>query len=120
MAKGYWIVRVDVHDPDRYKAYLAANAICFQKFGARALVRGGNFENPEGTSRSRNGVVEFPSYEAALACWRSPEYQEAIRIRQPVSSIDLVIVEGCESECDFEQKSSHGGHGDRIQTRSLG
>ena len=26
MAKGYWIVRVDITDPDKYKAYVAANA----------------------------------------------------------------------------------------------
>ena len=58
------------------------------------MVRAGRFENPEGSSRSRNVVIEFPSYQAALDCWKSPEYQEAIKLRLPVSSIDLVIVEG--------------------------
>jgi uncharacterized protein (DUF1330 family) len=94
MAKGYWIARVDVADPDRYKAYIAANAVPFKKFGARFLVRAGRFENPEGSSRPRNIVIEFPSYEAALACYRSPEYQEALMLRLPVATIDLVIVEG--------------------------
>ena len=94
MAKGYWIARVDVADPEKYKAYIAANAEPFSKFGARFLVRGGNFENPEGTSRSRNVVLEFPSYQAALDCWNSPEYQAAIALRaSPVSTIDLVIIE---------------------------
>ena len=94
MAKGYWLARVDVADPDRYKAYIAANAVPFKKFGARFLVRAGRFENPEGSSRPRNIVIEFPSYEAALACYRSPEYQEALMLRLPVATIDLVIVEG--------------------------
>ncbi|VTU15594.1 DUF1330 domain-containing protein [Variovorax sp. RA8] len=94
MAKGYWIARVDVADPEKYKAYIAANAEPFRKFGARFLVRAGNFENPEGTSRSRNVVIEFPSYQAALDCWKSPEYQAAIALRAPVSTIDLVIIEG--------------------------
>ena len=95
MPKGYWIARVDVADPEKYKAYVAANAEPFSKFGARFLVRGGNFENPEGTSRSRNVVLEFPSYQAALDCWNSPEYQAAIALRvSPVSTIDLVIIEG--------------------------
>ncbi|MGK6309129.1 DUF1330 domain-containing protein [Variovorax sp. DT-64] len=95
MPKGYWIARVDVADPEKYKAYVAANAEPFRKFGARFLVRGGNFENPEGTSRSRNVVLEFPSYQAALDCWNSPEYQAAIALRaSPVSTIDLVIIEG--------------------------
>ena len=95
MAKGYWIARVDVADSEKYKAYVAANAEPFSKFGGRFLVRGGNFENPEGTSRSRNVVLEFPSYQAALDCWNSPEYQAAIALRaSPVSTIDLVIIEG--------------------------
>lgn len=94
MPKGYWIGRVDIADPERYKAYLAANARPLAAFGARFLVRAGRFETPEGSSRSRNVVIEFPSYEAALACWKSPEYQQALKLRQPVSTIDLVIVEG--------------------------
>ena len=94
MAKGYWIARVDVADAEQYKAYIAANAVPFKKFGARFLVRAGRFENPEGSSRSRNIVLEFPSYEAALDCYRSPEYREAVKLRLPVSTIDLVIVEG--------------------------
>jgi uncharacterized protein (DUF1330 family) len=94
MAKGYWIVRVDITDMDQYKTYVAANAAPLKKFGARFLVRGGPFENPEGGSRSRNAVIEFPSYQAALDCWKSPEYQHAISLRQPVSTADLVIIEG--------------------------
>ena len=39
--KGYWIAHVDVTDPEGYKAYMAANAAAFGKFGARFLVRGG-------------------------------------------------------------------------------
>ena len=94
MAKGYWIARVDVTDPEKYKAYVAANAEPFKKFGAHLLVRAGRFENPEGASRTRNVVIEFPSYQAALDCWRSPEYQEAVKLRLPASTIDLVIIEG--------------------------
>ena len=96
MAKGYWIVRVDIADQEQYKLYMAANAAPFKKYGARFLIRGGRFENPEGTSRTRNAVIEFPSYEAALECWRSPAYQVAIKLRQPVSTMDLVVIEGYE------------------------
>lgn len=94
MTKGYWIGRVDVTDPEQYKNYVAANAEPFRKYGARFLVRAGQFENPEGGSRSRNVVIEFPSYQAALDCWHSPEYQAAIRHRVSAATIDLVIVEG--------------------------
>jgi uncharacterized protein (DUF1330 family) len=94
MAKGYWIARVDVADPEKYKAYIAANAGPLKKHGARFLVRSGRFENPEGSSRSRNVVIEFPSYQAALDCYKSPEYQEAIKLRAPVSTVDIVVIEG--------------------------
>ena len=94
MPKGFWIARIDVTDPERYKEYVAANAQPLRKYGARFLVRAGRFEIPEGSTRSRNVVIEFPSYQAALDCWNSPEYQEAIKLRQPVSTGDLVIIEG--------------------------
>ena len=83
MARGYWIGRVDVHNEEGYKPYSAANVAIFKKFGGRYVVRGGKFECTEGLSRSRNVVIEFPDYAAALACYRSPEYQENIKRRLP-------------------------------------
>jgi uncharacterized protein (DUF1330 family) len=94
MAKGYWIAHVDVADADVYKNYVAANAEAFAKYGARFLVRAGAHTVVEGASRKRQVVIEFPDYEAALACYRSPEYQAAKRLREPVSDADLVIAEG--------------------------
>jgi uncharacterized protein (DUF1330 family) len=94
MAKGYWIARVDVHNEEGYKPYVAANAAIFKKYGGRFLVRAGKFEGVEGSSRSRNIVVEFPDYATALACFRSPEYQRNIAVRKPHSDVDLIVVEG--------------------------
>jgi uncharacterized protein (DUF1330 family) len=94
MAKGYWIARVDVHDPEAYKAYVEANGPAFAKFGARFLVRGGQFQPVEGTSRSRNVVIEFPSYQAAVDCWNSPEYKAAKAKRDGHATSDLIIIEG--------------------------
>ena len=94
MAKAYWIGRVEVNDEEGYKPYAAANPAIFKKFGAKLVVRGGRYECPEGQSRSRNVVIEFPDYATALACYRSPEYQENIKRRQPHSMADLVIIEG--------------------------
>jgi uncharacterized protein (DUF1330 family) len=94
MAKGYWIARVDVTDPDGYKEYVAANAAVFSKYGARFVVRGGRFEAPEGTPRSRNVVLEFKDYETAVACYHSPEYAAAKALREGRSAADLLIIEG--------------------------
>ena len=94
MAKGYWIARVDVTNEEGYKPYVAANAAIFNKFGGRFVVRGGRFERMEGESRSRNIVVEFPDYATALACYRSPEYQRNIAVRQPNAVADIIVIEG--------------------------
>jgi uncharacterized protein (DUF1330 family) len=92
--KGYWVAHVDVTDPEGYKAYVAANAEPFRKYGARFLVRAGTYEAVEGTTRTRTVVMEFPDYATALACYRSPEYQRAMALRQGRSLIDLMIIEG--------------------------
>ena len=97
MAKAYWIARVDVDNEQGYRPYMAANPAIFKKFGGRFVVRGGRFTVAEGQGRSRNVVIEFPDYDTALACFRSPEYQANIKVRQPHAIVDLIIIEGCDS-----------------------
>lgn len=94
MPRGYWIVRMDVSNPDDYKQYVAANAKPFRRFGARFLVRGGAAECVEGGARARNVVLEFPSLEAAQQCYADPAYQDAKALRANASIGDIVIVEG--------------------------
>jgi uncharacterized protein (DUF1330 family) len=94
MTKAYWVARIDISDADAYGKYIAANAVPFAKYGARFLVRGGDFVAKEGGAREKQVVLEFPDYETARACYGSPEYQDAIKLRVGASEGDLVIVEG--------------------------
>jgi len=96
MAKGYWMVQVDVTDPEQYRRYGGAVGDALQQYGGRFLVRAGERTVAEGSSRARNVLVEFPSYQDALDCWHSPEYQAARELRLAAASMDLVIVEGCD------------------------
>ena len=96
MAKGYWIVHVTVTDADNYPQYVAADTPVLDSYGARFLVRGGQSTAPEGPMRERHVVIEFDSYEQALACYHSPEYQAAAKLRQTYSDSEIVIVEGQE------------------------
>ena len=96
MPKGYWIARVDVDDLEQYKRYVEASGAAYAKYGAVALARGGRSEVVEGEGRSRNVIWEFPSYEDALACYNSEEYQSARKHREGVAVGDFVMVEGVE------------------------
>jgi uncharacterized protein (DUF1330 family) len=94
MAKAYWIARIDISDAEAYGKYIEANAEPFAKYGARFLVRGGDYESKEGSVRQKQVVLEFTDYATAKACYDSPEYQAAIKLRLGASEGELVIVEG--------------------------
>jgi uncharacterized protein (DUF1330 family) len=96
MAKGYWMVHVEVDDAASFNAYVAAVADVFKNYGAYFLARAGQFEAVEGMARSRNTILEFPSYQAAVDCWHSPEYQAVKALRENAGSVDITIVEGYE------------------------
>ena len=92
--KGYWMVMVDVTDEANYPKYIAANKAAFDKYGAKFLVRGGKGEVFEGPAATRLVVIEFDSYQTALDCFHSPEYQAALKLRQNYSKAHFAIVEG--------------------------
>lgn len=96
MAKGYWIARVDIRDPEGYKEYVAASKLAFDRFGAKMLARGGNYDLVEGQGRARNVVIEFASLKQAQDCYNSPEYTHAKLIRQKYADGEIVLVEGVE------------------------
>jgi uncharacterized protein (DUF1330 family) len=94
MAKGYWIAHGRVDDPEAYDLYRAANAAPLAEHGGRFLVRGGAREVVEGEAKPRTVVIEFPSYQAALDCYRCDAYQAAVALRRGISESDLVVCEG--------------------------
>lgn len=104
MSKGYWIAHITITDPENYRQYAATNQAAFKKYGARFLVRGGKsfpgfpstsrYETRRGTFRERHVVLEFDSYEQAVACYNSPEYQEAMKFRDKGADLDIMIIEG--------------------------
>ena len=92
--KGYWIGRYDVRDFEPYKDYAKEGAPAFAQYQAVFLARGGAHEELEGPARARNVLVEFPSVQHAIDCYRSDIYQKARQHRLPVSTGEIVIVEG--------------------------
>jgi uncharacterized protein (DUF1330 family) len=94
MAKGYWIARLDVDNEEEYARYRALNAVAFAKYGAKFLVRGGEYKLARGEGRKHNVVLEFKDEATARACYASPEYQEAVKHLALVGKVDLVIIGG--------------------------
>ena len=97
MPKGYWIGHIDVHDAETYKNYVAGAGPAYKEFGAKFLVRGTPSEQVEGEALGpRHVVIEFPTIEAAKACYNSETYQNARQHRLSASTGRLVISEGFE------------------------
>ncbi len=92
--KGYWMAMVSITDADNYPSYVAANAKAFETYGAKFLVRGGQSSSPEGFAATRHVVIEFESYAQALACYHSPEYADALKLRRQFATAHIAIVEG--------------------------
>ena len=97
MAKGYWISAYrSISDPDKLAAYgkLAGPAIAAA--GGIFLARGGRVTAHDDGLDQRTVLVEFPSYEAALAAYDTPAYQEALAALGDAVERDLRITEGVE------------------------
>jgi uncharacterized protein (DUF1330 family) len=90
----YWIAHAEVTDPEAYGRYAKLATEAIAAHGGRFLARGGAYVQLEGRDRARNVLAEFPSLEAAEACYRSPEYQTALAHARGAAVRDLVIVEG--------------------------
>lgn len=96
MNKGYWLVRADISHQEKFVEYAKRTPSAINKYDGRFLVRAGQYDCVEGSTRSRNTVIEFPSYQAALDCWNSPEYQTVKMLRLGAAELDIVVIEGCE------------------------
>lgn len=88
-----WIAHVHVTDADAYGRYAKEAGPAIAAHGGVFLARGGRYQQMEGKDRPRNVVARFPSFEAAVACYESDEYQAALAHAKGASERDLVIVE---------------------------
>lgn len=94
----YWIARAKVTDPETYKKYTDRVPAILDRYGGKILARGGRYQIMAGPDHGfhRHVVVEFPTFEQAVACFQSPEYQAASVFRQAGGIVETVIVEGVE------------------------
>lgn len=92
---GYWIVRgAEIRDTDALQEYGKLWPQIAAQFGASVIAGKGRMETREGPQYKRQLIVRFDSYEQALACYDSPEYQPAKKLAQRAYDRELCIVEG--------------------------
>jgi uncharacterized protein (DUF1330 family) len=94
----YWLARSRIIDPIEYKKYTDLVPDIIARHGGKILARGGKFRIMEGPEKfHRFIVIEFPSFEQAVACFTSPEYDRAAAYRRHgAGEVENVIVEGVE------------------------
>ena len=97
MKKGYWVcIYEKIYSEEKLKEYAIKSKLAVEKFSGKFLVRGGQHETKEGIDFSRNVVVEFDSYETALAAYSSSEYKEALTLLEGGAERMYAVVEGYE------------------------
>lgn len=94
MPKGYIIGHITVTDPKTYQEYIRKDTPILQRLGAVPLVRGGQADIVEGDTFERHVLFEFPDYDAALAAFRDPSYQEVAKLRAASANSAIIAVEG--------------------------
>jgi uncharacterized protein (DUF1330 family) len=89
----YWIARSRVNDVAEYRKYADQVPGIIARYGGRFLARGGKFQILEGPEKfQRFIIIEFPSLEQGVACFQSPEYQEAAAFRRRGGAGEVEVV----------------------------
>ena len=97
MPKGYMLSahRSDA-DPVKREAYLKTAAFALEAAGGKFLAKGGKVEARENGIAGKTILIEFESYEAAIAAYESDAYQEALRALDGGADRDIRLFEGLE------------------------
>ena len=90
----YYIGSYDIVDPNAFQRYPPVVLALLPKYGGEVLASDTSAFLVEGTARTMNAIIRFPSKEAALGLYNDPDYQEAKRLRhESTSNITMVLVE---------------------------
>jgi len=99
MKKGYWIsLYFKVDNQENLKKYAETVTPIIKSFGGKPLVRGGKHETFNGDNFLRTVIWEFPSYDIAVKCHNSKEYQDGWNLAKETTKRHMQIVEGFSTE----------------------
>lgn len=92
----YMIVTATISDRDAFlSGYGAKAAALVEQFGGKYLMRAPGAQALEGDFGDGGSIVisEWPSREAALSFWNSPEYGEAKALREGIARCQVLLIE---------------------------
>ena len=99
MKKGYWIsLYSKVKNQENLKKYSEAVIPIIKSFGGVPLVRGGEHQTYNGEDFIKTVVWEFPSYEKAIECHDSAEYQAGWSLAKDTTVRHMQVIEGFSTE----------------------
>ena len=94
MPKAYWINTFrTISDPQRVAAYTELAGPALLAAGGRVLARGIPAAAFEGGTRERTTLIEFDSVDVAVAAYKSPDYQAALKVLGDAAERDVRIIE---------------------------
>ena len=90
----FYIGSYDIVDMNAFKTYPAVVLSLLPKYGGEVLASDTSALVVEGTGRTMNAIIRFPSKEAALGLYNDPAYQDAKRVRQSsTTNVSMVLVD---------------------------
>lgn len=93
--KGYWLILgTEISDAEAQAQYGKLWAPIAERYGARLNPTTVPAALLESRNTARVILVEFPSYEAAKACYEDPDYEVAKAFALKASQRDLVMLAG--------------------------
>jgi len=99
MKKGYWIsLYVKVENQENLKKYAETVTPIIKSYGGIPLVRGGKYQTYDGNEFIRTVIWEFPSYEKAIECHKSKEYQAGWDLAKNTTTRHMQVIEGFSTE----------------------
>ena len=99
MKKGYWIsLYFEVDNQENLKKYAEAVTPIIKSFGGVPLVRGGEHKTFNGENFIRTVVWEFPSFQRAIECHDSKEYQAGWDLAKDTTKRHMQVIEGFNTE----------------------
>ena len=97
--KAYWIaLYTKINNTDNLKKYSEIVTPVIKGYGGIPLVRGGEFRTFSGDEFPRTVIWEFPTFEKALECHNSAEYQQGWSYAKDTTQRHLQIIKGLNTE----------------------